>query len=276
MNEVNKNISNAIDQLEEKRSLEQIKTNKKVDNLEEKIEKLGTKVITMDDLNEVNKNISDAIDQLEEKRSLEQNKTNQKVDLLKEKIEKLRTKVIPVEDLKEVNNNITEAIDQLEEKMSLEQIKNNKKVDQLEENIEKLEAKVITVEDLNEVNNNISDVIDQLEEKISLEHAVYHVKKVEEKGKNKNCLPTYDLHCFTLLQPFLWLVEEVLINQLRLSQQMGLPSAHFLTFQITELHTLWIITSCVEDLGPKLHVFVMLLGSGQNIEMTLSLNGMAM
>ena len=148
----------------------------------------------------------------------------------------------------------------------------------MEEKIEKLGTKVITMDDLNEVNKNISDVIDQLEEKMSLEHAVYHVKEVEENGKNKNCLPTYDLHCFTLFQPFLWLVEEVLINQLRLSQQMGLPSAHFLTFQITELHTLWIITSCVEEVEDllKLHVFVILLGIGQNTEMTLSLNGMAM
>ena len=48
----------------DKISLEQIKTNKKVDQLEEKIEKLGTKVATLDDLNEVNNNISEAIDQL--------------------------------------------------------------------------------------------------------------------------------------------------------------------------------------------------------------------
>ena len=150
----------------------------------------------------------------------------------------------------------------------MEQIKTNQKVDNLEEKIEKLGTKVITMDDLNEVNKNISDVIDQLEEKMSLEHAVYHVKEVEEKGKNKIFLPTFFLHCFTLLQPFLWLVEEVLINQLRLSQQMGLPSAHFLTFQISELHTLWIIISYVEDLGPKLHVFVMLLGIGQHAEMT--------
>ena len=53
-----------VDKLEEKISLEQIKTNKKVDRLEEKIEKLGTKVATLDDLNEVNNNISEAIDQL--------------------------------------------------------------------------------------------------------------------------------------------------------------------------------------------------------------------
>ena len=54
-----------VDQLEEKISLEQIKTNKKVDQLEEKLEMLGTKVITVEDLTEVNNNISEAIDQLE-------------------------------------------------------------------------------------------------------------------------------------------------------------------------------------------------------------------
>ena len=62
-----------VDQLEEMISLGQIKTDKKVDNLEEKIEKLGSKVITVEDLNEVNNNISDAIDQLKDemKTSLE-------------------------------------------------------------------------------------------------------------------------------------------------------------------------------------------------------------
>ena len=53
-----------VDQLQEKISLEQRKTNKKVDNLEEKIAKLGSKVITVEDLNEVNNNISDAINEL--------------------------------------------------------------------------------------------------------------------------------------------------------------------------------------------------------------------
>ena len=53
-----------VDQLEEMISLGQIKTDKKVDNLEEKIEKLGSKVITVEDLNEVNNNISDAINEL--------------------------------------------------------------------------------------------------------------------------------------------------------------------------------------------------------------------
>merc|ERR1712131_473731 len=62
-----------VDQLEEKISLGQIETNKRVDNMEEKIEKLGSKVITVEDLNEVNNNISDAIYQLtdEMKTSLE-------------------------------------------------------------------------------------------------------------------------------------------------------------------------------------------------------------
>ena len=173
-----------VDQLEEKISLGQIQTYKKVDNLEEKIEELGTKV---------NKNISDAFDQFEEKISLEQIKTNKKVD-------------------------------QLEEKISLGQIETNKRVDNMEEKIEKLGSKVITVEDLNEVNNNISDAIDQLKDemKTSLEKfseygcnevetdvpniangnkdgtiltedhidALNHVKEVEEKGKNIICLPT--------------------------------------------------------------------------------------
>jgi len=137
--------------LEEEICLEQIKTNQKIDHLEEKVEKLRTKVITIVDLNEVNKNTSDAIYQLERKISLEQIKTNKEVD-------------------------------QLEKKINLEQIKTNKKVDKLEEKIEKLRTKAITVEDLNEVNDNISDVIDPLDEKISLEHAVYHVKEVEEKA----------------------------------------------------------------------------------------------
>ena len=44
--------------------MEQIKTNRKVDRLEEKIEKIGTKVITVEDFNESNNNISDAIHQL--------------------------------------------------------------------------------------------------------------------------------------------------------------------------------------------------------------------
>ena len=53
-------LKNTVDKI----SLEQIKTNKKIDQLEEKIEKLGTKVVTVEDLNEVNNNITDAIDQL--------------------------------------------------------------------------------------------------------------------------------------------------------------------------------------------------------------------
>ena len=53
-------LQNTVDEI----SLEQIKTNKKVDNLEEKIAKLGSKVITVEDLNEVNNNISDAINEL--------------------------------------------------------------------------------------------------------------------------------------------------------------------------------------------------------------------
>ena len=63
------NLQNSVDKI----SLEQIKTNKKVEQLEEKIEKLGTKVITVEDLNEVNNYISDAIDQLKDemKTSLE-------------------------------------------------------------------------------------------------------------------------------------------------------------------------------------------------------------
>ena len=47
-------------------SLEQRKTNIKVDQLEEKIDKLGTKVITVEDLNEANNKISDSIDQLKD------------------------------------------------------------------------------------------------------------------------------------------------------------------------------------------------------------------
>ena len=47
-------------------SLEQRKTNIKVVQLEEKIDKLGTKVITVEDLNEANNKISDAIDQLKD------------------------------------------------------------------------------------------------------------------------------------------------------------------------------------------------------------------
>ena len=54
-------LQDTVDQI----SLEQIKTNKKVDQLEEKLEMLGTKVITVEDLTEVNNNISEAIDQLE-------------------------------------------------------------------------------------------------------------------------------------------------------------------------------------------------------------------
>ena len=79
-----------------------------------------------------------------------------------------------------------------------------------------------------------------------------------------------------LLQLFWWLVEVAPLNQLKLSQQMELPSAHFLTSQIKDLHTLWIITSCVEDIIPDLHVFVTLLGSGRNTEMTLRLIGLTM
>ena len=58
---------NKMDKLQDtvdKISLEQIKTNKKVDQLEEMIEKLGTKLVTVEDLNEVNNNITDAIDKL--------------------------------------------------------------------------------------------------------------------------------------------------------------------------------------------------------------------
>ena len=60
-------LKSSLDKLQDtvdKISLEQIKTNKKVDQLEEKIEKLGTKAVTLEDLNEVNNNITDAIDQL--------------------------------------------------------------------------------------------------------------------------------------------------------------------------------------------------------------------
>jgi len=57
---------NKLQDTVDKISLEQIKTNKKVDQLEEKIEELGTKALTVKDLNEVNNNICniDAIDQL--------------------------------------------------------------------------------------------------------------------------------------------------------------------------------------------------------------------
>merc|ERR1711973_841207 len=57
----------SLDKLQDtvdKISLEQILTSKKVDQLEEKIDKLVTKVITVEDLNEVNNNISDAINEL--------------------------------------------------------------------------------------------------------------------------------------------------------------------------------------------------------------------
>ena len=60
-------LKSSLDKLQDtvdKISFEQIKTNKKVDQLEEKIEKLGTKAVTLEDLNEVNNNITDAIDQL--------------------------------------------------------------------------------------------------------------------------------------------------------------------------------------------------------------------
>ena len=60
-------LKSSLDKLQEtvdKISLEQIKTNKKVDQLEEKLEKLGRKVITVEDLKEVNNNVSYAIDQL--------------------------------------------------------------------------------------------------------------------------------------------------------------------------------------------------------------------
>ena len=51
----------------DKISLEQIKTNQKVDQLEEKIGKLGTKVIKVEDLNETNKKIFDAFEELKNK-----------------------------------------------------------------------------------------------------------------------------------------------------------------------------------------------------------------
>ena len=57
----------SLDKLQDtvdKISLEQILTSKKVDQLEEKIDKFVTKVITVEDLNEVNNNISDAINEL--------------------------------------------------------------------------------------------------------------------------------------------------------------------------------------------------------------------
>ena len=62
-------LKSAMDKLQDtvdKISLEQIKTNKKVDQLEEKLEKLGRKVITVEDLKEVNNNVSYAIDQLKD------------------------------------------------------------------------------------------------------------------------------------------------------------------------------------------------------------------
>merc|ERR1711963_726319 len=60
-------LKSSLDKLQDtvdKISFEQIKTNKKVDQLEEKIEKLGTKAVTLEDLNEVNNNITDTINQL--------------------------------------------------------------------------------------------------------------------------------------------------------------------------------------------------------------------
>ena len=60
-------LKSSLDKLQDtvdKISFEQIKTNKKIDQLDEKVEKLGTKAVTLEDLNEVNNNISDAIDQL--------------------------------------------------------------------------------------------------------------------------------------------------------------------------------------------------------------------
>ena len=60
-------LKSSLDKLQDtvdKISFEQIKTNKKVDQLEEKIEKLGTKAVTLEDFNEVSNNITDAINQL--------------------------------------------------------------------------------------------------------------------------------------------------------------------------------------------------------------------
>ena len=51
------NLQDTVDKI----SLEQIKTNKKVDQFEEKIKNFGANVITVEDLNEVNNNILDAI-----------------------------------------------------------------------------------------------------------------------------------------------------------------------------------------------------------------------
>ena len=53
------NLQDTVDKI----SLEQSRTIKKVDKLEEKIEKLETKVITVDDLNEVKNNMIDVIAQ---------------------------------------------------------------------------------------------------------------------------------------------------------------------------------------------------------------------
>jgi len=93
-------LQNTVDAI----SLEQIKTNKKVDKLEEKISLEQRKT-------------NKKVDQLEEKISLGQIETNKRVDNMEEKIEKLGSKVITVEDLNEVNNNISDAIDQLKDEM---------------------------------------------------------------------------------------------------------------------------------------------------------------
>jgi len=111
----------------DKISLEQINTNKKVDQLQETVGKIS--------LEQINANKKgDRLQETVGKISLEQISANKKVDQLQDTVDK----------------------------SSLEQININKKVDQLKEKIEKIETIIITVEDLNEVNNNISDAINEL------------------------------------------------------------------------------------------------------------------
>ena len=151
-------LQNTVDAI----SLEQIKTNKKVDKLEEKISLEQRKT-------------NKKVDQLEEKISLGQIETNKRVDNMEEKIEKLGSKVITVEDLNEVNNNISDAIDQLK--------------DDMKSSLEKFSEYGCNEPETNVPNlaNGNKDETNLTEDHIN---ALNHAKEMERwKGKNINCLP---------------------------------------------------------------------------------------
>ena len=103
-------LQDSVDQI----SLEQIRTNEKVDKLQSEVKSLSldmtSRLETLDDLNEANK-----------KTSSEQLRTNEKMDQLQDEVKSLSldmtSRLETLDDLYEANNKTFEAINQLNIRM---------------------------------------------------------------------------------------------------------------------------------------------------------------